>query len=179
MEAKRISGSAGFYLLLAGMMLFVPLSWIIAAVAAAVHELGHFLAIWILTGQKIWPKPYTFSARMPLPEMSVGRELLCALAGPAAGLCLLLLARWLPRIAACALVQSAFNLLPMWPLDGGRVLACLMDLLLQPPTAQRFCRCVANTVRGILVVAAVFAAFRLKLGILPLAVAGIVVFPRK
>ena len=61
--------------------------------------------------------------------MSPGRELICILAGPAASLLLLCLARIFPRVAICGLIQGCYNLLPIAPLDGGRALHCLLSLL--------------------------------------------------
>lgn len=61
--------------------------------------------------------------------MSPGRELLCVLAGPAVSFSLLALARFFPRIAICGLVQGIYNLLPIYPLDGGKALRCMVSLL--------------------------------------------------
>ena len=56
----------------------------------------------------------------PLPP---GAEALCALAGPAANLlCAGLFLRILPEFAGVSLALGAFNLLPIFPLDGGRLL---------------------------------------------------------
>ena len=54
------------------------------------------------------------------------QEFLSAMAGPAAGFLLVLLFPWFPRIAFSALVQSLFNLLPIYPFDGGRVIRSIM-----------------------------------------------------
>ena len=62
-------------------------------------------------------------------SMTIREELLCALAGPAGSLSLLLVSEWIPRIALCGMVQGLFNLIPAGNLDGGRVLRCLIALL--------------------------------------------------
>ena len=60
--------------------------------------------------------------------MPPGRELLCALAGPAGSLLLAMLP--VPKLALCALIQGMFNLLPLEGLDGGRILGCILDMTL-------------------------------------------------
>ena len=74
---------------------------------------------------------------MDLPEMSRGAELLSALAGPAGGFMLFALHPVLPRLATAGLVQSVYNLLPVYPLDGGRIFRCILEMTLLPPKAQK------------------------------------------
>lgn len=114
-----VSGKALVFL--AAVMLLSDIRWVLAAVtAAAVHELGHLLALWMLDRRVLGMKIELGGAVIRTEPLSSRDELLCALAGPAAGLLLTLFFRWLPRTACCALAQSLFNLLPLYPLDGGR-----------------------------------------------------------
>lgn len=59
-------------------------------------------------------------------DMSPAEAVICALSGPLGGLLLTLTIGYLPRLALCALVQSIFNLLPFYPLDGGRALRAML-----------------------------------------------------
>ena len=125
----RIRIESGFYIFLAVLLLAVPLRWIAAAFAAAfVHELGHYLAVRLLGGQVLSGSICFRGARMETLPMSPGRELIAVLAGPASSLMLLCLARLFPRVAICGLIQGIYNLLPIYPLDGGKALRCVMAL---------------------------------------------------
>lgn len=180
MGAERLRASSGFFLMLAALLLCLPLPWVTAAaVAALVHEGGHYLAICCLSRKKTFISFSAFSARMPLPEMSRGAELLCALAGPVAGLFLVLLARWWPRMALCALGQSVFNLLPIYPLDGGRAFKCALEMRLNPPRVEKVCAVVALVFKVLLMGGSVYAAFFLDLGLLPLLVTVTLLFRLK
>ncbi len=165
-----ISGSA--CLMLAMLLLLFPLQWILAAALAAVfHEICHWTAIFLCTGKSVPVRFFTFGARMPLPPMSRLQEALCALAGPLGGLCLLLFARWLPRTAICAAFQSFYNLLPIYPMDGGRALDCLLSLLLPPPAVAGICRHAEKLALAALILLGIYAWFGLSLGPMPLCLA--------
>ena len=112
-------------------LLVLPLPWVAAAVlAAAVHELCHYLAIAALGGQVGRLAVGSGGAAMELGCLSPVRELLAAAAGPVGSLSLMLMGRFFPRLALCGLVQGLFNLLPIYPLDGGRILRRALELAL-------------------------------------------------
>lgn len=169
MVPSSISVSGGFCVLLALMLLLVPLPWLFAAVVAAgFHELCHYAAIRLCVGARCRPAFFAFSARLPLPPMSRGREMICALAGPVGGLCLLLLGGWMPRLALCAAMQSIYNLLPIYPLDGGRALRSAVLLVMKPPSAALLCGLLSVLCKLFLCLLGFYACFWLKLGIFPL-----------
>lgn len=119
-----VSGQA--YILLALMLLLLPFPWLMAAlVAAGWHEICHALLV-LGCGGRILALDISWGGiRMETSPMESWKILLCTLAGPAGSLALLLFAPWVPRIALCGLAQGAFNLLPVYPLDGGRAMMCL------------------------------------------------------
>lgn len=168
--------SAGFYFLLSLMLLILPIRWIGAfLLASAWHECCHLVALRISSGRIGGVRIGAAGAVIEARELSRGRELVCALAGPLGGLLLLPLARWLPRTAICAAFQSIYNLLPVYPLDGGRALTCLAFLLFPPVTARRFCRLAELSCLCAVALLAVYATFALKLGIVPLLLAGLLI----
>lgn len=133
----RVTVTPGAFLLLALMLLILPLQWVAAwLVSIMAHESGHLLAAWFLS-VRVWEFSVGFQGvRIETEPMTDAQELLCAAAGPLAGVILLMFARWIPMVAVCAFLQTIFNLIPLGNLDGGRVVRCLMGLLRKIPCKQ-------------------------------------------
>ena len=123
-----IEVTAGFCILWAFLLLILPLHLLMAAMGAALfHELCHGLAIYA-TGGKITRLTVGAGGMvMETTPMAPWRELLCALAGPAGSFLLASLYSRMPMVAVCGMVQGCFNILPLYPLDGGRALKCLLE----------------------------------------------------
>ena len=121
--------SAGFCVYYALLILLLPLNLIFSILAAAtVHEVFHLLVLHILHIPVLQIRLYASGAIIRTPPLSPVQELLCAAAGPAGSFSCLLLVHRFPLFALCGGVQGLFNLLPLYPLDGGRILraACLL-----------------------------------------------------
>ena len=117
----RVETDGGFWLVLSLMLLLFPFRFFLGVViAAAVHELGHLLAIRLTGGRVRRVCIHAAGAGIETAPMEPGREALCALAGPGLGALTILAWRWYPELALAGLVQTVFNLIPVYPLDGGR-----------------------------------------------------------
>lgn len=171
-NSGRITLTGSAYLMLALMVLVLPLRWVAAWLfAGAVHEICHLFAL-RLFGERIHgARIGATGTALEIGHMSYGRELLCALAGPAGGLALLAVGRWLPRTAVCAAFQSAYNLLPVYPLDGGRALRCVIYLLFPTRIRNWLCGFVEGGCLGMLLLFGIYGTCFLKLGAVPLILA--------
>lgn len=116
--------------MLATALLLIPLRWIIACVLAVIfHELAHYLCIFLCGGEVLSLQVGGKGISMEMTPINPLRELLSTMAGPISSLLLLFIRRWFPELALCGLVHGLFNLLPIFPLDGGRILMCIMQLM--------------------------------------------------
>ena len=150
MSRVRMSGSAGFYALLiwfAAVNGFRPLITVLSAALA--HECGHCFAL-RRCGARV--TALRFSVCGAVMESDCGRlsyaqEALCVLAGPGANLLMAALCAaagnpW-PAFAGANLILCAFNLLPVRPLDGGRLLELLMSWAAGPEAGEYAARWVS------------------------------------
>lgn len=130
---------------------------------AAAHELGHILAL-VLLGQRI--TGLTFEAQGLCIRYqgicSPSDHILAALAGPLGGALYALVgfcgAAWLKQSAGLSLLFTAFNLLPILPLDGGRVFSQLSVLCLGEVHGTAFFRAVSAALLALLLFGSVALA---------------------
>lgn len=170
--SPKPKASAAAMIGLALALLILPIRWLFGAVTAALfHELCHWTAIMLCGGSVSRFSIGSGGAVMAAENLSRGKELVCALAGPAGGLLLLLVSKWLPVTALCALIQSAYNLLPIYPLDGGRVLRCAALMLLPPKTAAIVIQWTERLCLLTILIICLYAALILKMGFFPIVIA--------
>ena len=104
---------------------------------------------------------------MRAESLSPGKELICFLAGPLSGLLIIPWFRYFPRIVFCAVVHSAYNLLPFYHLDGGKSLHTLLRMVC-PDCVNRICRMVQICTLVILWIFAIYLMVRRKVGAIPI-----------
>lgn len=151
------------------LVLLLPLQWAVAWLfAAAVHEACHYLALRACKVQVYAVNVGLGGAVMQTGALYQKLELLCAAAGPMGGFCLLCFIKIYPELALCGLIQSIYNLLPILPLDGGRILQSLVGALFSPEICNYVLIAVKVFVLTFLLCTAVVCALYFDLGILPI-----------
>lgn len=162
----RFRFDGGFFLMLSSALLIFPVRWIIAwCLAVAMHEVGHYVALRLF---RIRVEGIFFSScgiQMQTEYLPRRAELICAVSGPVAGLSLILFSKYMPYTAFCAFLHGVFNLLPIYPMDGGRVFRVLLTSILKKEGA------VCEAEKGICIlffIAVLLLAliFRLGLGVI-------------
>ena len=156
----RLRIQPGFLLILALILVYDSGSGlpILLGLAGLCHELGHLLAAWLLGLEVRQLRLGFFGAELDLPGLTAcpwwGEALLLA-AGPGVNLALVALCCALPGEAAhlfgaVNLLLACFNLAPIPPLDGGRLLEVLAARLLPGVWGITVSDLIAGLTRGIL-----------------------------
>lgn len=137
------------------------------------HELGHAVAARAFGVQTlgITLHPLGGVARLDRAPETPGGELAVALAGPAVNVALAAPAGalWLAGVphvgwfAAINLGMAVFNLLPAWPLDGGRALRAAVTMVWGAATAARVSSALARSIGWCMVAAALAGAWNVAL----------------
>ncbi len=167
----KVQVSAGVFLLLPAAILLLPLRWVLAWVlAVCIHESGHYFALRLckvpIFGLRLSPLGVT----MATGELQGRETVFCALAGPLFALIFTVLSPVLPCTAACILFQSLYNLLPIYPLDGGRALRTILNLLL--PT--RWVSYIELAVLCLTALGFLYVFYFFRLGIAPTLLIGVI-----
>ena len=167
-----IDVSPQFCVFVAAMVLLLPLPWLVGLLLAAmVHETFHCLTL-LACGRKIYHISVGVNgAKIYTDDLSWGETVVCSLAGPMGGFLLVKASKVFPQLAVCGLLQSVYNMLPVFPLDGGRALQGIAHLLLSDLWACRFCRGVEYLTLLLLISLGLLSAFVWHLGLLPLILA--------
>lgn len=154
------------WFLWAAWILLLPLNWLLAASFAAVaHEACHVAAVIVVGGKVRGITVAPFGSIIETEGIDGLRELICALAGPLGSFGLALSICRFPVLGLCALIHGLFNLLPVYPLDGGRVLLRFLEYIL-PKNAEMTFQWVERTALILLLCLIVVVSQRYSFGIL-------------
>lgn len=172
---RRVQVSPGIFLLLPAALLLLPLRWVLAwLLAVTIHETGHYLALRLCRIPIYALRLTPIGITMHTGALQGRDTVLCALAGPLFALLFTVLSPVLPCTAVCALFQSLFNLLPVYPLDGGRALRAMLSKLLPAHTAYCFEQIILSVVASI----CLYLFHILRLGVAP-ALLFVLIFAQK
>lgn len=164
-DRLRVEVSPGFLLLL-GMLFWLDegiglLPW--GLLACLLHEAGHIAMAAVLGGRVEGMSLSVVGAELCIHydiPLNYGQDSLVALAGPAVNLLsgvLLMVLDW-QLTAALSLAVGIFNLLPILPLDGGRVVYGLLANRLDSDWAERLMTALSGCLVGALVGVGMVAA---------------------
>ena len=173
MMKRRLDLTPGFPAFLAAVWYFdsCGIFWPFLA-AMTVHELAHAAVLLLLSGRIESVRLSFAQVELWTGLLSDRTELWSTAAGPGINLlCGWLFRRWMPAFAAVSLLLALFNLLPVWPLDGGRLLRTLLRMRWGAAGVD------ASQTLGLLfglglLAGAVFAARRWDAGVWPAVTAG-------
>ena len=152
--------SSGACILGAMWLLTVPVSWTAGLITAiSIHEISHWLAAKLM-GCRIGRIRLSLrGVEMEIDFSNATQEAFCALAGPLGSFALLPLAHRFPECALCALGQGFFNLIPVYPLDGGRIMRAILP--------QQWSAAIEVFALIMLCGLAIYTGVRYSLGIVP------------
>jgi len=150
------------YIYIVLLLFLIPLKWMLAwLLAAGLHEICHWLAV-KLCGAEIYNITIGLGGvKMECSPMTNKKKIFALLCGPIGGLIPLMFAYWIPRTALISWVLSMYNLLPLLPLDGGRVLKILIGTKVY--TIQKLFLILLS-------IGAVYVSIALRFGFLPLVI---------
>ena len=130
--------------------------------AMAVHELAHIVMMLACGGQ-------VRRLTLRFADLQIAAS---GLAGPLVNLiCGAAFCMQRPSFAAYSLMLGIYNLLPVWPLDGGRMIRCVLLARLPITQAEHISEIVRFAACAVLLLIGVFLTFFRKSGLWPLGTA--------
>lgn len=169
---SKIELSPGFLAMLCAYFYFDPAETFFPfCLSVLLHEAGHLLCLRALCAPIYRIRISCCGAVICTDPLPYRRELMAAASGPCMNLALLLLClRRYPLTALINFGLLTYNLLPLYPLDGGRMLRAALHLLLHDGAAAAAERWIAALCMAGLGGCAVYAACVLHLGLWPVVV---------
>ena len=157
------------WIFLALICLMIPYNWLIASlVAASIHELCNYAAV-ILTGEQVHSfRINAGGAVLHTAAMDAWKEVFCIAAGPVGSILLVFAVQWMPRVALCGLLQGVYNLLPVYPYDGGRILNTIVRYLFSDSTSDMICFYVKSLVLILILLSGICGWIHFKIMAFPI-----------
>ena len=178
MKGPKVEISTGCLAFLCAYGVFDPMgSFWPFVLSVALHEGAHVIVLLLCRREILEIRGSLGGFLIRTAPLSYGRELLTAAAGPVMnGLLFLLTAEKYPVWALVNVVLMAYNLLPFYPLDGGRILRGILALILPPTCAELIERGIRICAFAALTVGAMYMTFFLHSGLWPVMFLGFLFF---
>lgn len=170
MKVPKIHIANGFIIFLCGYGIWDPYdSFWYFILSVALHEAMH-IAFLCWKGHGLREIRCTaFGMELQTDPLSYSDELWVAAAGPLGNLILLLLSMGrVPMLAMLNLGLLCYNILPFYPLDGGRILRSILFMIFSPTKAQSIERSIGLLTYGILLGGAIYLTLILHSGLWPI-----------
>lgn len=172
---SKIVLEPGFFAMLCAYFYFDPAETFAPfCFSVLLHEAGHLLCLRCFGAEVHQLRLSCCGAVICTDILPYGQELAAAASGPAVNLALFFLCmRGHPLTALVNLCLFTYNMLPIYPLDGGRMLRAVLHLLLHDDTAAAAERWVVRSFLAMLGGAALYCVCILHLGLWPVVVFGL------
>ena len=175
-QNEHIVFQVNFLVITSLSLLTLPIRWTIAwTIAIFFHELCHYIALHICKVPVFRIRVGAFGIDIQTGSMTKGQEIISALAGPLGSFLLLLLVRVFPYVSLCACGQLLFNLIPIYPLDGGRALTGICVLLFGEHKGFWICKVISVFFVTFLFCVSLISSFYYNLGIAPILISLLIV----
>ncbi len=165
------------YFAFAFSLLLFPIRWLIGwLIAVIVHEACHLIAL-VFCKAKVYRITLDVTgARIYTHNLTPIQEFCSCLAGPIGSFLLATSMCKYPYLALCAFIQGLFNFIPIYPMDGGRALGCALRYFLGKTKGDKACFYFGVVFAVALFVLTLFLTFRFHFGLIPIALAFVVLF---
>lgn len=142
------------------------------AISVALHEAGHIVALWLLKEKIHTLRFCAYGAQIKTQTMPYQKELIVCLSGPSMNFLLMLITKQAaPKFALVNLCLFAYNLLPIYPLDGGRSLRAFLMLSLPVRAAEMIELLISSICATFIIIAACYLTCVWHAGIWPVVLA--------
>ncbi|MBP3413086.1 MAG: hypothetical protein J6K89_07465 [Oscillospiraceae bacterium] len=178
MRDCKIDVSTGFLAFICAYAFFDPLnSFVVFVFSVVCHELAH-IAVAVVLKKKVYEIFVGINGcQIRMDPMDYKQELLVAVAGPFANFILFMIgARLDPLLCLTNLVLLGYNLLPIYPLDGGRILRGILRIMIPITWAELVEKLCVLGCFSVIVYFAVYLCCVLHAGLWPVLLCGFLIY---
>lgn len=138
-------------------------------VSAILHELGHLLVLLFLRIPVTKIRVRCSGAVICTCFPGYWKEMVCAAGGPIVSLlAAIFIGKQYSDLRIISLLLGIINLLPLYPLDGGRILRCGLLLCFSEERSNRIAKCTAYVVGSMLLFLVCWGTTVFQAGIWPI-----------